>query len=54
MLSMSGSWFIRLSNALCFGDPEPPTVNILYERSEISGEFGLCSFMSSFIILGGP
>ena len=30
MLSRSGSWFIRLSNAFVFADPEPATINILF------------------------
>ena len=30
MLSVSGSLFIRLNNALVFPDPAPPTINILY------------------------
>ena len=29
MLKISGSWFIRLSNAFASLDPEPPTINIL-------------------------
>ena len=48
--SISGSLFIRLRNAFVFPDPEPPNINILYGWSEISGQFGLCSFMSSFVI----
>ena len=31
-----------------FPDPEPPTINILYGWSEMSGQFGSCSFVSSF------
>ena len=49
-LSISGSWFIRLSNAYVCPDPEPPTINILYGWLGISGQFGLCSFMSSSVI----
>ena len=45
---MSGSWFVRLSNTFLFPGPEPSTINILYEWLEISGQLGLCSFMSSF------
>ena len=47
---MSGSWFIRLSNAFVFPEPEPPMINIRYGWSRISGYFGLCSFMSSSVI----
>ena len=49
-LPISGSWFIRLSNAFVFPDREPPTINILYGCSEISGQLELCSFMSSIVI----
>ena len=47
-LSMSGSWFIRLSHAFVFLDPKPLTINILYEWSGTSGQFGLCSFVFWF------
>ena len=47
---MSGSWVIRLSNAFVCPDPEPPAVNILLQWSGISGQFGLCSCLSSFKI----
>ena len=40
-LPISRSGFITLSNAFVFQDPERPTINILYERSGISGQFGL-------------
>ena len=49
-LSISGSWFIRLSNPFVCPDPEPPTINILCGWLGISGQFGLCSFMSSSVI----
>ena len=49
-LSVSGSWFIRLSSAFVFPDPEPQTINILHGWSRILGQFGLCFFMSSFVI----
>ena len=39
-----------LSNAFVFPGPEPPTINIQYEWSGIFGQFGLCSFMSFFVI----
>ena len=48
-LSVSGSWFIRLSSAFVFSDPEPQTINILYGWSGILGQFGLCFFISSFV-----
>ena len=35
---------------LFYPDPGPPTTNILYEWSEISGAFALWSFMYSFVI----
>ena len=47
---ISASWFIRLNNAFVFPDTEPTAINILYESSGSSGQFGLCSFMSSFVI----
>ena len=50
MLSISGSWFIRLSIAYVSPDPEPPIINALYGCSGIYGQFGLYSFMSSFVI----
>ena len=40
----------QLNNAFVFADPEPPIINIRYGRSEMSGHFGLYSFMSSFVI----
>ena len=49
MLSIYGSCFIRLSNAFASPDSEPPTINILYEWLEISGQFRLL-FMSFFVI----
>ena len=33
-----------------FPDPEPPIINNLCGWSGISGHFGLCYFMSSFVI----
>ena len=42
ILSVFVSWFIRLSNASVFPDPEPPTFNILYGWTGISAQFGLC------------
>ena len=50
ILSKYGSWFIRLTNAFVFPDPEPQTIKILYGLSGISGQFVLCSFMFSFVI----
>ena len=41
-LSIPGLLFIRLNNAFVIPDPDPPTTNILYEWSRISGQFGLC------------
>ena len=49
ILSISGCWFIRLNNEFVFPDPEPPIINILYRWSGIYGQFGLCSFMFSFV-----
>ena len=49
-LSISASWFITLSNAFVFPDPEPTSFIILYGWPGISGEFGVCSFMSSSVI----
>ena len=49
MLLISGSRFIRWSNAFVFSDPEPPTINILYACSAISDQFGLCSFVFSSV-----
>ena len=49
ILSIPGSWFIRLSNAFVVPDPEPPTINILYDQSGISGQLVLCCFVSSLI-----
>ena len=40
----------KLRNVFVFPDPETPAINILYEWSVISGQFGLCSFISSFVI----
>ena len=48
--SISGSWFIRLSNGFVFPDPESPTISIMYGWWGISDQFGLCSFISSFVI----
>ena len=50
MLSISASFFIRLSNAIVFPDTEPPIINILYRWPGVFGQFGLCSFMFSFVI----
>ena len=36
--------------AFVFPDSEPPSINILYGCSGISGKFGLCSFISPFVI----
>ena len=47
---MPGPWFIRLSNAFVFPDPETPIFNIRYGWSAIFGQFELCSFMSSFVL----
>ena len=44
------SWFVRSSNVFVFPDPEPPAINILYGWSGISGQFGLCYFVSSFVM----
>ena len=41
---------MRLSNAFVFPDPEPPAIIILYGWSGISGQSGLCYFLSSFVI----
>ena len=41
---------MRLTNAFVFPDAEPPTVNILYVWSGISGQLGLFSFISPFVI----
>ena len=40
-------WFFRLNNV--FPDSDPPIVDILYRWSGISDQFGLCSFMFSFV-----
>ena len=50
MLSISGSLFVRLSNAFVFPNPEPRTINILYGWSGTSGQFRLCCFMFSIVI----
>ena len=41
--------YIRF-NEFVFPDPEPPTINVLYGWSGISGQLGLCSFVSYFVI----
>ena len=38
---------MRLCNVFAFSDPEALTIKVLYG---ISGQFGLCSFMSSFVL----
>ena len=48
-MSIFGSWFIRLSNAFVFPDPDPPIINIAYGWAGISGQFGLYFFMSSVV-----
>ena len=50
MLSISRWWLIRLGNAFVFPDPESPIINILYRRSEIYSQFGLCFLMFSLVI----
>ena len=50
ILSISVSWFIRLSNAFVYPDPEHPIINVLYIWSGISDQSGLFSFMSSVLI----
>ena len=35
---------------LFFPDPETPTIDVLCEWTDISGQSGLCYFMSSFVI----
>ena len=46
---MPGSRFIRLSNTFAFPYPKLPTIGILYGWSGIAGQFGLYSFMFSFV-----
>ena len=46
ILSISGYWFIRLN---VFPNSKPHIINILYGWLGISGQFGLCSFMFSFV-----
>ena len=41
ILSISGLWITRLSNAFVFPDPEPPTINTVYGWSEIYDQFVL-------------
>ena len=50
ILSVSGSLFIKLSNAFVFPDPEPPTTNIVYGLLGISSHFESCFLISSFVI----
>ena len=49
-LSISGCWLIRLNSEFDFADPGPPIINILYKESRISDQFGLSSFIYSFVI----
>ena len=48
-LAISVCWFIRLNNEFVFPGTEPPTINVLYGRLGIYGQFLLLSFISSFI-----
>ena len=50
-MPLSGSRLIKLNIECVSPDPEPPIVNSLYEWSGICGQFELCSFMYSFVIL---
>ena len=45
ILLIPGWWLIRLNNEFVFPDPESTIINILYEWSDIFGQFGLCSFI---------
>ena len=49
ILSLSGWWFIRLSRAFVFPDPETPTFSILYGWSVICRYCGLCSCVFSHV-----
>ena len=48
ILSISGGWLIKLNYEFVFPDSEPLIINILYGRSGICDQFGLCFFMFSF------
>ena len=47
---MSGSWFIRLSSAFAFPDPQPPIINILCGQSGIPGQLGLYMVFYVFFV----
>ena len=50
ILSISGSWFIRLSHALVYPDPEP-IINILHGYSGMCRQSGLCAIAPSPVTL---
>ena len=49
ILSIFGCRIFRLNNEFVFLNPGPLIFNILYGGSGICSQFGLCSFVSSFI-----
>ena len=50
-MSISSCYFIELSNALGFPDPEPPNIKIMWGWFGIYDHFLLCSLLFSFLIL---
>ena len=40
---------MRLNDVIAFPDPESLATNILYGWSAILGQFGICSFICSFV-----
>ena len=40
---------MRLNDVIAFPDPEYLAINILYGWSGIWGQFGICSFIFSFV-----
>ena len=51
ILSVSSWWFIRLSNAFIFCDPEPPIINVLYEWSGMCDQFRVSVIVYSSVTL---